>query len=236
MKKLVVKALTIVLLFMASFIQAEAIPLIDLKNGAELQSGGLRFFDWNALWSGLEGDVSILDQADISIIPNQGANPGLLFDFNGKLTIGGGGGPPPIATPLISFQVATIDGQSTITGASVTLTSGLGDVFIDKGLCKDAQCDNLIEDIFVNPSIPSASTNIPPQNQIFVLDGLSLAASGAVPAPFIDTFEQHFYVTAPEPSTVILIIIGLAGFGVGIRRRLGGHWPTFSFELRGQPA
>ena len=171
--------------------------------------------------------MSILDQADISIIPNQGANPGLLFDFNGKLTIGGGGGPPPIATPLISFQVATIDGQSTITGASVTLTSGLGDVFIDKGLCKDAQCDNLIEDIFVNPSIPSASTNIPPQNQIFVLDGLSLAASGAVPAPFIDTFEQHFYVTAPEPSTVILIIIGLAGFGVGIRRSWVGIGPRF---------
>jgi len=223
---------------------AQAIKLEELFNDESIIAGDKVFDSWY-LGSYDTSDTRILNASNIDITPlnDGGLNPGPGLDFsvsNGELSVTGNGiynfvdlmfgfrvsaidpllGIKDVSLELVGFLIYSLD-ESNNLGFSVTETIGtsqgandLATNFAEYSVLTDEVGENFVDNA-VN------SVDFSPFSEIWVTKNILVWAVDETDTAVMQGFEQRFsQEVIPEPSTVVLMLLGLVGLVAVGRRKL----------------
>lgn len=120
---------------------------------------------------------------------------------------------PPVDT-IFQYRASTLNGSASIHGVD-NFHNGAGDTRIGEVVCDQVFvggiCDegHILAD-FANP--PTTSGNFSPHSQIFILKDIAEPTANSFISNFVNSHET------PEPSTGLLLGLGLCGISVAARR------------------
>jgi len=223
---------------------APAISLADLLGGQSITAGDKTFDQWRLIWEDYSDPALTVDPANIDVIAlNDGGldpGPGLHFSVSAGALDVTGDGIYAYIDYMFGFRVTAgagyliKDNSLQITDASVTnlLDNGMfiqEFVGTDPGLV-DVPGDSSLPDLavkdvefsYLDPGPAFAdltdSAAFAPHSQIYVSKDILVWASDPGETASLQGFEQRFsqMSAVPEPSTFLLMGLGLAGlWGAG---------------------
>jgi len=185
---------------------ARALTLADLAGGASFSAGLLVFDDFQIT---VVGDLSAqLDDYAVQVL-------GDGFRLAGPLSVLGG----DAGTLLVSYSVTAptdlIEGASLFAGA-VAIGAG-SQAFVGESLLSgpDVLGSLFVFDIAGVGSTPADAVGFAPVSHVEVAKSVHLG-SGSFAA--LTVVDQRFFV-APEPLTLLLLVVGLLGLAASGRQR-----------------
>jgi hypothetical protein len=207
----------------------QAIPMLELSDGASIVVGDKIFSDWQILLNNVrDGGGNIVGSADLSNIDVQGLdddplNLGLVYDANGELFVSTVD--RAFQDLTFDFVVSTIDGSVRIEDNSLTIP--------ETGFVIDSDSFTFVVsedvsslggdplgakelDLDIGRDVLSTSINFAPQSSIRVRTRIRLDTDDGELVQ-LESFEQRFS-QIPEPTTLALLGIGLSGMGFGRKR------------------
>ena len=222
---------------------AQAIPFTDLLAGQSITAGDKLFDNFSVTFqdSSILGHTVNTDNIDVTALSDGGLDPGpgLQFDIlNNEFQVTGDGVyayqdfefsfhvsvlDPTLKIKDISLgnhqasNSYTADGSNNL-GSTIYETAGTGqglDNLVSAGSM--ATEFSVLDD--VGTSNLSASANFAPQSDIWVTKNIAVWSTDVTDTANLTGFTQRFsQQTIPEPSTVLLMAIGIAGLGLGRRK------------------
>jgi hypothetical protein len=217
---------------------AQAIPLTDLLAGQSLTAGDKVFDQWEVLFWASSDMGPEPDYALIEVTPlkdgGDDPGPGLNIDFGGQMDVTGDD-VYAFKDLTIGFHVSPI-GSKKIEDNALTFgdpPSGLSweqDDLNDLGIAVVEQVldvdGNLLADKYIEFSILDNevsriwpdSAAFAPQDDIFVTKNILVWSVDSTDTAQLGGIQQRFSQT-PEPATVLLFGLGLAGAGLARRRK-----------------
>jgi len=229
MKKLLTTLSMLVVAFATT--SAQAVPLSDLFAGQTMTVDDKLFSNWE-LFQVTDPEFSApidLSLIDVTGLDDDPLNPGLHFEANGQLTVSG----LDFLDLNFGFDVTVMDPGFRIKDNSLEITEfAMGDlnlgglILIEETIFdaagneigfKEAFVDNFLfeEQLFDSAEFADMVT-------ISVEKNILIAGDDFDDVVELISFEQHFSQKAvPEPSTWLLMGVGLAAIGVVRRRKRG---------------
>jgi hypothetical protein len=233
-------------LFSAGSVYAD--NLGALFDGGSIVAGDKLFDSWQLINYASSDATRPFDAANIEVVAleDDPASPGLRFNVNeGELTVVGDGDYYPFIDLTFAFRVSTRDPGMVITGNSLNflayyslLVDDSWDVgaYMRETIGTAPGLDNLaIEELeFSSLKLPDElqqdvrhypySAVFAPQNEIWITKNILVWAVDIGDSAGTLNFEQHFVQSAsaptiPEPSTLALMGLGIAGLAVLRRMR-----------------
>ncbi len=231
--KTVLKPLSVLVLALAAA-GAQAIPMSDLLGGQTLTVNDKVFADWEVTFLDMsnpnqaEPDYSLIEVTGLDNDPN---NPGIRFELNGQLDVTGVDQDGDWVDWTFNFSVATANGAALIKDVSMDLTGvafegdegmvGIVETVTDMNDALLADIDVLSDNAGWEEDKLQDGANFATQSKIFVEKNVLVATDAAGEMASLESFEQRFsqkVEQAPEPGLLVLLGLGLAGFGFARRR------------------
>ena len=237
--KQMVKTLFLGLLLLFSTSTAQAVTLAELFNGGSIVAGDKLFDRWSLDFYDAS-DAREFNPANIEVEGlSDGGDYGLHFNVTNDELHVQGDGIYAYVDLTFGFRVSVMDPNWMITDASMALMNGaygwnpdgitdvgmfimekvgsapglddLGDLSVEFSQLDDAQISDTL-----------STTFFAPKSEIWVTKNILLWAADDTDWAVLLGFDQRFSQTQtviPEPSTIVLTLLGLAGLVVARKRR-----------------
>lgn len=220
---------------------AQAVPLSELIAGGTIQVDDKLFDDWT--YEVIEDNEEVKpDLANIDVIPISAAGdpnpyepgPGVRFETNGEVTlvkVDPNATGPVSFTAVIGFSVEALDPLHPIKDNLLELTGWtfdnellgqfavVGAINIVETVTDEAGVEIASKEVFFDQTLSTTpfsklldTRDFDPLSKIFVQKEILLIAHFERDEVSLDSFEQRFS-QVPEPTTVALLTLGLAGIG-----------------------
>lgn len=242
--KYLTRASSVLLLVLFTSTGAQATLLSDLFNGGSITAGDKLFDNWQMVNYVASDSARSFNAANIDVTPlsDGGTNPGPGLQFtvsNNELSVTGDG-IYAFVDLMFGFRASVLDPTMRIRDNSLTLTDASlawdpGDGSFDLGtyiretIGSAAGQDDLgVKDVefsvFGDPEVVISNTldsaTFAPQSEIWVTKNILVWSVDGTDTADLFGFEQRFSqttATVPEPSTLLLTCLGIAGL-VALRR------------------
>ena len=238
--KQMVKTLFLGLLLLFSTSTAQAVSLAELFNGGSIVAGDKLFDRWffDSYYTSEEDRE--FNPANIEVEGlSDGGDYGLRFNVTNNELYVQGDGIYAYVDLMFGFRVSVMDPNWKITDASMALMNGaygwdpdgMTDVgmFIMEKVGSASSLDDLgdlsvefsqLDDAQISDTL--STTIFAPQSEIWVTKNILLWAADDTDWASLLGFDQRFSQTQtviPEPSSIVLTLLGLAGLVVARKRR-----------------
>lgn len=239
------RILAALLLALAASGSAQAIPLSDLLNGGSITAGDKLFDRWSLIGKGYDsndGSTFTAANIDVTALNDGGLNPGPGLKFsvlNSQLTVSGNdiyayrdlyfGFRASVLAPgfgingnLLKFEnggavLSWMTDGSNDNGVFIVETLGSGEGLSDLGIT-DVEFSSLdnVQTSTVDDSVAFAA-----QSEVWVTKNILVWSVDTTDSAGLYGFEQRFSqtTTVPEPGTLWLLGLSLAGMGLAKARR-----------------